>query len=192
MEDLNLLLIDLSPARKVLVDGTEVAYRAKPGDHIAVPFGGSWVEGVYTGAWHHGIYLGINDHGEPRAIDMSGRTDQESNIKEVTLSELRGGESVFAIVIYENDTDIKKEKTKEKAKLALETYKDCPADLYNVISSNCEHFATWCRTGRSGIGLVETYCKVQSVEIPLLRVCSSNRYTSSLKGGNPNGNYRVI
>ena len=178
MEHLNNELLDLSPERKVLVDSTAVTRKAKPGDHIAIPFGGSWVEGVYCGLWHHGIYVGFNDDDEPVAIDMSGRTDEEANIREVTLNKFRGDESTFVIVTYENDTDAKREASLKKARLALDTFKDHPADLYDRIGSNCEHFATCCRNGRS---VSENYCKVQAIEVPLLKVFSSPH--CCMKGG---------
>lgn len=149
MEELDHKLVDLSPNRKEIVGCTAVAHKATPGDHIAVPFGGSWVEGRYTGLWHHGVFAGVNEDNEPIAVEMSGRTDIEASIKEVTLGQFRGDATIFAIVLYDSDTDVLKHTTLNKARLAQQLYKDHPQDLHNVIGSNCEHFATWCRTGRS-------------------------------------------
>ena len=165
MEALDHKLADLSPDRKEIVDCTAVARKAIPGDHIAVPFGGAWVDGCYTGLWHHGIFAGVNEDNEPIAIEMSGRTDIEASIKEVTLERFRGGETVFAIVVYDADTDVLKGTTLNKARLALQLYKDDPQDLYNALGSNCEHFATWCRTGRSVNNLSSMYQLVCSLKV---------------------------
>jgi len=100
------------------------------GDHIKV----RRVFGVF---YHHGI-----DLGDGTVIHFTGEPSKKSNasVKITSMEEfLEGGK--LEIVPYSKPLNI--EKTIKKAK------KQVGISGYNLFYRNCEHFATYCKTGTS-------------------------------------------
>ena len=100
------------------------------GDHIRVPRLG----GLY---YHHGI-----DVGNGWVIHFSGEPLHPGNavVCEVSLEEFLGG---AAADIVEHAEALPPEETVRLARSRLgETG-------YHLLFNNCEHFATWCKTGKA-------------------------------------------
>ena len=140
------VLVNLSPQAKTLVNAIDV-YKGRvslqPGDHIAVPIFG--FPEVFR-PWHHGIYEGEKDD-EHWVIHMSGDDKASSTIRRESLQVFCGNSMSIVIVQYtdENGQDDAHGVALRRALKALETP---PGEIYDLICNNCEHFATWCRTGR--------------------------------------------
>lgn len=102
------------------------------GDHIKIG------RGFYS---HHGIYIDrdqvVHFSGEPKRKNRS-------QIEVTTLEKFINGakETHLKVVEYEEDTIFDAETT---IQLALESLGD--AD-YHIVFRNCEHFATYCKTGK--------------------------------------------
>lgn len=100
------------------------------GDHIKV----RRRSGLYS---HHGI-----DMGDGTVIHFSGEPFRrnQASICRVTLAEfLAGGRRV---VVRHRDTERAPGEVAAAAEAALAHQK------YSLWRNNCEHFATWCKTGR--------------------------------------------
>lgn len=99
----------------------------KKGYHLAVR------RGKIT---HHGIYIG-ND----RVIHYDGKEDYGKNIIiETSFSEFKQGDPVMVVTHPSGYTPYE---IVERAKSRL------GEECYGLITNNCEHFATWCVTGKS-------------------------------------------
>jgi hypothetical protein len=92
------------------------------GDHLYVDYGG------YT---HHGIYYG---HG--KVIHYYDKKIRESSLKKFANGNI---DKIF-VRAYSRCSDTEKVRSRAKRKLGDRRY--------NLITSNCEHFATWCKTGK--------------------------------------------
>jgi hypothetical protein len=105
------------------------------GDHIFVkrtPLGGGL---AYT---HHGV-----DLGDGRVVHYSGEpTSAEPGRVVISRMEdfLLGGKAS----VRRYKSALSREETVRRALSRLGEEK------YNIVTNNCEHFATWCRTGESG------------------------------------------
>jgi hypothetical protein len=145
MEDLSL---DLSPTENKLVHLSKVNGALQPGDHIAVPILPS---PEVDRPWHHGIYIG-EEGGECWVIHRNGHDKASATIRRDSLEVFCGQASHIAIVQYATDGhghggDRGRDNVVKVASYALNT---SHGEVYNIINNNnnCEHFATWCRTGR--------------------------------------------
>jgi len=100
----------------------------EPGTHIKV-----W----RSMFWHHGVYVGSD-----RVIHHSGLFNGSihGKVESIHISAFSQGQTVRT-VDYRNEIFTDKEIV-ERASSLLEQ------DNYCVIRNNCEHFATWCCTGR--------------------------------------------
>ena len=102
-----------------------------PGDHIY-----TWRRGIlYT---HHGIYIGNN-----KVIHLSGSEENEKinpTVKETSLEYfLRGG--TLKRIEYSQRLD-----RNETLRITNNSLHDT---TYNILFYNCEHFATYCASGRN-------------------------------------------
>ncbi len=105
-----------------------------PGDILRV------FRGLY---FHYGVYVGDN-----RVVHFCSTTRNEldaasADIVETSLSEFSKGDLVL------EDTQEKpvfnREEIVRRARKSIGT----KLGTYNLLSNNCEHFANWCRCGRS-------------------------------------------
>jgi len=99
------------------------------GDHIRVPRLG----GLY---YHHGI-----DIGNGRVIHFSGEPLHPGNavVCEVSMDTFLEG-ALAEVVMYENALP-----PEETVRLAQSRLGETG---YHLLFNNCEHFATWCKTGK--------------------------------------------
>ena len=104
----------------------------KRGDHIYVNYGG------YT---HHGIYCG-----DDKVIHYGAR----SKVREVLLSDFAQKHHVSVQKYYHS---YPAERVVSRAKKRLGEKK------YNLVFNNCEHFAVWCKVGKSRSMQVENPVK---------------------------------
>lgn len=100
----------------------------KIGDHIKVK---------RTGYWHHGIYCGHNS-----VIHYTGTpfNYKEACIEKCTIEKFSKGKKI-EIVSHVNMLPRKEIIKRAESRIGEKNY--C------VIRENCEHFATWCCTGKS-------------------------------------------
>jgi hypothetical protein len=139
------VLLDLSPKASKVVDIEDVYIKKvlKPGDHIAVPMS---TLSELCRPWHHGIYEGEDTNGEHFVIHMNGGDKASATIRRDSFRVFRGNNANIAIVQYDDaDGDCGHEMA---LRAALDALKSSHEEVYNLIDNNCEHFATWCRTGR--------------------------------------------
>jgi len=112
----------------------------KPGDHVA------WHR-IYA-AYHHAIVEKVDvSNNRITVIEYSGGlTKLEGHIASVRRTILHhekdDGDMMFKIV-YEKGCELSNEETLRKAESRLGEAK------YNPLTNNCEHFATWCKTGEA-------------------------------------------
>jgi cell wall-associated NlpC family hydrolase len=104
----------------------------KRGDHIYVSYGG------FT---HHGIYCG-----DDRVIHYGSR----SKICEVSLSDFA---KYHDVSVQKYDHAYPADRVVSRAKKRLGEKK------YHLLFNNCEHFAAWCKVGRSRSRQVEYFTK---------------------------------
>jgi hypothetical protein len=85
--------------------------------------------------WHHGIYIGHN-----LVIEFGdGLYDKPNAVVRMTTLDAFQGDRNFEIVEYEHCCD---------ADIVIERARSLLGEGgYNVILWNCEHVATWCKTG---------------------------------------------
>lgn len=104
-----------------------------PGTHVIVPFRGGNGEECF---WHHGIYLGeIN--GEEKVIHMvPGENTVEVDLYQFAAANPRA----LRVVKYPGDETDCIERARAKQSEGIQ---------YNEETFNCEHFATYCKTGRA-------------------------------------------
>lgn len=115
------------------------------GDHIRVKRYG----GVYC---HHGIYVGNNKvvHFAP----MSGsevKDNHQSVVHETTLENfLRGGQ--LEVRCY-SEEELKVKHSADR--IVKDAYRCIGIKNYSFVFNNCEHFASWCVTGKAQSRQVE-------------------------------------
>ncbi|EGJ8836595.1 lecithin retinol acyltransferase family protein [Escherichia coli] len=106
------------------------------------------------GYTHHGIYVGNG-----KVIHYSGLSNGLSKgcICETTLAEFVGGKNEVTIITHSNaDRIYTPVQVVARARARL------GEDAYNVIFNNCEHFATWCVTGKAESKQVKSKVKLAS------------------------------
>jgi len=119
------------------------------GDHIMVK---RW-QGLY---YHHGI-----DMGDGTVIHLAGepfRSRHARVCRTIFDDFLRGGEKI--VVKYSDDIPLlSPEETAVKAEELLEH------GGYSLFVKNCEHFATYCKTGHASSEQVKFYVRLGAVVV---------------------------
>ncbi|NUM56580.1 MAG: lecithin retinol acyltransferase family protein [Candidatus Hydrogenedentes bacterium] len=97
------------------------------GDHVRV---------FRTGYWHHGI-----DCGDGTVIHYTGELFNRANaaVRRTTLEQFAKGGRVRVV---KSDPTFDAEAIISRAESRLEETR------YSTVLNNCEHFASWCRTGQ--------------------------------------------
>jgi hypothetical protein len=93
---------------------------------------------------HYGIYAG-----KGRVIHYSGENShfgKDVGVRETSLEQFAGGEKCTVVQFTENRSGIKLFSGKETVNRARSRLGE---ERYNLLFNNCEHFALWCKTGRS-------------------------------------------
>eukprot|EP00927_Polykrikos_kofoidii_P047757 TRINITY_DN42031_c0_g1_i1.p1 TRINITY_DN42031_c0_g1~~TRINITY_DN42031_c0_g1_i1.p1 ORF type:complete len:998 (-),score=154.39 TRINITY_DN42031_c0_g1_i1:63-3056(-) len=98
----------------------------QPGDHIR----GMMMAGVVP-YYHHGIFIGWVDK-EKKVAKVIERTSEHTNIQENTYD-------ISSYSLYERPSDPDEAVRRAESRVGERGY--------NLVFKNCEHFATWCRTG---------------------------------------------
>ncbi|KAH3736749.1 hypothetical protein DPMN_043322 [Dreissena polymorpha] len=128
----------LDALEDVPADGEEITQlrRLQVGDHIATP---GKIEGVKY--FHHGIYLGFSKG----VADFGGENILDAKTRVVDVMEFMNGR-LFRIN-YPSAHCLPPEETVSKALDLV----DNPSNWngYDVVRNNCEHFATFCKTGKA-------------------------------------------
>lgn len=112
----------------------------KPGDHLAVQGERNGIE-----YHHHGIFIGFTE--KEGVIHCIGKqeTKNGNQLERSDLFEFNGGTKPIKRVIYEANKCFSPERVVETATSLLNGRTKW--DDFNLISNNCEHFATYCKTG---------------------------------------------
>jgi hypothetical protein len=133
---------DLTPQNFVDIPLWEIVLNVQPGDHIAVLSDGDT-------AWHHGIVFSVPSSVTPGArfqvVDMS--PDANARVRSFASFARPKTTSVVGVVRYAGDGPALRVLSLARATYLLNTPELAPV-VYHVLLRNCEHFATWCRTGR--------------------------------------------
>lgn len=130
-------LIDLSPTHAEFVNffedieiGSQIACQTK-------------IRVLDSFVWHHGIFIG-----NKQVIHMSGATKENATIQCVSVNKfMENAQSRCVVIHYDNDNEELRLLTCYFAHFFLEAH-GSKERLYNIYSFNCEHFATFCRTGK--------------------------------------------
>lgn len=102
---------------------------------------GSHIKTSRTGYSHHGIYCGNSE-----VVHYSGFAQalKKGRLEITTLEGFLGSETKYYVINYPSDKV--RFSSEEIIERALSRVGE---DSYNLVFNNCEHFATWCVTGRS-------------------------------------------
>lgn len=116
-----------------------------------------------TGYTHHGLYIGNG-----RVIHFSGENNSKTQAKiiETSITNFSNGGTLQKI-IYKKSLPI--EESYQRALNAIGEKK------YSLIFNNCEHFATWCKTGKhksKQVDAVKNLIMFRVVAKPLLALIS--------------------
>ena len=111
------------------------------GDHLA------WHRCL--GYWHHGIYVGVDEVEQlPKVVEF--HIESCSSRLKISRNTLTDFTDLYRI---EHDDCYTDEYTVKRAIKCLDD------GSYNVITSNCEHFSEWCKTGRRASKQVTSVAK---------------------------------
>lgn len=67
------------------------------------------------------------------------------------------GERIFKVIIYKGDHELARADTVSIARIAMSDDSFQRNNDYNLIDNNCEHFSTFCRTGKKHTWRVSRY-----------------------------------
>jgi Lecithin retinol acyltransferase len=114
----------------------------KPGDHIYVD------RGAYT---HHGICITSR-----KIIHFNGRPFQDNKDSVIcyTTPQKFAGNKEIQVKDHGDRPSLSYSKAVERAKSLL------GKNRYNLIDHNCEHFASWCVTGKSDSGQIGMWANI--------------------------------
>ena len=137
--------------------------------------------GVSRGPYeHYAIYAGngrvIHYCGE--GSDFNGRV----SVHEAPFDEFLKGSRSFFVLSFEGDTPgkihfgigpvlrprverypIRISKTYSREETLKRAYSRIGEEKYNILTNNCEHFALWCKTGRSESTQVKTFIRLLAI-----------------------------
>ncbi|XP_062500114.1 lecithin retinol acyltransferase-like isoform X2 [Corticium candelabrum] len=127
------------------------------GDHVSVNCLSS-VDGSLASLYHHGIY---NDG---CVYHFSGDTKRDASLKESTIEDFRNGRSDLRRINYDGQSCYNSQQVVERAK---ELVRNGAWPGYQPLSNNCEHFATYCKTGIPYSSQVNDICSsiIKSLDI---------------------------
>lgn len=130
---------DLQPSNSRVVTFSDLfESELYPGMHLAV-------NKRVLPHWHHGIYIGKED-GKHVIVDMNGPDKSSVKIGMRLLDQFLNGVHEIRVVEYDDDTAANRQIAVLRAIAACAP--DAVQPLYDVLASNCECFAFWCRTNR--------------------------------------------
>ena len=136
---------DLTPVSAFDVNLADWHGHIQRGDHIIVR------DNSHDPIEHHAIFCGRQGDGGPTMIaDMWGENKETARIRLRPFGDLLKGRSQLLVVRYDADksSPIWREFS---CAFAVDWAKfDGDRELYSVLNNNCDHFATFCRTFRSG------------------------------------------
>ena len=122
----------LVPSRAEEMGVYTLSIVARPGDHICV-------RGANHPLWHHGI-RGNDD----TVYEMSGDWKESARIRQCSMDSFMATGLAAAIIRYDYDSDDWKQASLRAADELCRRV-DLHSAAYNILYSNCECFATWCR-----------------------------------------------
>ena len=136
------------PLHRETLTSTKWSYELREGDHIAV-----WVpatdEKTDMGYYHHGIYFGAT-HTKVAHFPRMSKTHRPCVVDAADFLSRSLG---YVRVLYEEED----EESRQKSIRLAQYFIDTPgAFYYDLFTTNCEYFATFCKTG-------ERRCKQQNV-----------------------------
>jgi Lecithin retinol acyltransferase len=105
------------------------------GDHLCVSRG-------YL--WHHGLYVGAGEVIHVASADSGGKAS--ASIRRANLAEFAQGDAVKRL---DYGSRLTADESVERAEASL------GRGGYHLTANNCEHFVTWCVTGRHSSAQVE-------------------------------------
>ncbi|KAG5192579.1 hypothetical protein JKP88DRAFT_284261 [Tribonema minus] len=159
MEKVDAALASLSkasmmPKNAEIKDSIDWYEDLKFGDHIAVwspPLGGR----LDVGYFHHGVYLG------QKAVAHYPR--DTNGPRAIRLSEFFNGHKEYYIVRYDEEDrdDISRRLTVTAAQYFVEFPRSI--EKYNLLTVNCEYFATFCKTGTATSAQIDILMSVLPV-----------------------------
>ncbi len=126
------------------------------GDHIYV---------ACPGYDHHGIYCGVY-RGEDTVIDYSAETVKESDARVCPrlLSEFAQG-GIVRVIKYARSYPPREVVDRAMSRLG--------EARYDLVLNNCQHFATWCKTGEPTSSQVVRYVTLHGLAAGLLTFLTS-------------------
>lgn len=116
-----------------------------PGDHLAVPGKTAGIE-----YFHHGIFIEF----KKGVVEFSGITKSKAEIKLVDLKIFINGDHPLYRINYSKNKRLANSKTVETA-MGFAQYPES-WEPYNLLLNNCEHFASFCVTGKKSSQQVTT------------------------------------
>ena len=131
---------DLTPDSAEAVNFVDWQGQIQRGDHLIARDADGVIE-------HHGIFLGRLD-AITKVADFWGEDKESARIRIRPLFHFVSGKAQLLVVRYnwdEKDTAWRDLSAELAIALAKEGH---PQPLYNFLSHNCDHFATFCRTFR--------------------------------------------
>ena len=109
---------------------------------------------------HHGIYVGnglVIHYG-----GLKGPTKEKECITETRLEEFSGGKEAIALERPANAYARSEVVKRARSRLG--------EDSYSLVRNNCEHFTTWCESGKASSKQVQKFARnTVAVSAPLLQ-----------------------
>lgn len=129
----------------IKVEVVTQCWSLNPGDHIAVQGERSGFKFFH----HHGIFIGFREgviHSVGK-ISCGGKEIDENQLQKNDIFEFSGQTKPIKRVIYGINECLPPMEVVERANSLLDGRMSW--DNFNLITNNCEHFATYCKTGEA-------------------------------------------
>jgi hypothetical protein len=112
------------------------------GDHGLLP--GTHIASLNErGAFHHGILVGA-DH----AVHFEGTSPANAHVREDPIAKAFGNATKIFVIVHKRPRDMDGAMVVAAARSRIGATGAYPSRQFDIISNNCEHFATWCATGK--------------------------------------------
>jgi hypothetical protein len=122
----------------------------QPGDHIAFHRSNSYKDATF---WHHAIVEEINiDEKKYTVIEFT--MPEEEKTRKIMRNEITFNANNTFRVDYDDPKAVSS--TEATLKRARSKLGETKHKGYNLFNWNCEHFATWCKTGKEESAQVKT------------------------------------